>query len=299
MKRGGWIALLLLAVGFGGAYFWYKNQKKEADGEPHGTALKPRVEMSSMVVTNMDDERMDMTMKMLIDNPLPVAFKAKQVDYKLYIDTTLIAEDAYRKTIQVESDDSTLVKMPVRLYLKKLVDILKDLENRGVDSVDYRVKATFDMDVPILGERTFSVNTDKKLPAFYIPKINIQQVDLGKVGLKRTDMAVKVDVTNKNKFPFRFKDTKYTVSVDGDVVAEGSQPDPIQIARNSTTPVVFPVTMRPNKLDNVVWKTLFEKKNTSYEVNFSGRIMDEKGNDSFDNSLFKTKVTGTLADLKK
>ncbi|WP_266367279.1 LEA type 2 family protein [Tellurirhabdus rosea] len=296
MRKGSWIVVGLLLIGLGGAYFWYQKQKNRADDEPYGTALKPRLEMSSFEFTNITSERADMTMKMLIDNPLPVAFKAKGVDYKVYIGDALVAEDAYRKTIQVESDDSTLVQMPVKVYLKKMTEVLKTLENKGVDSVDYRIQSTFDMDVPIMGERTFSVNTSKKLPVYYIPKVKIEEIDLGKLGLKRTDLAVKVDITNKNQFPFKFRDTKYTVSIDGEVIAEGTQSDDIRIAKDAVTPVVFPVTMRPNKLDNVVWKALFEKKNTPYEVILDCKLISE--DNSFKNSPFKTRISGTLEDLK-
>jgi len=298
MKRGVWIALLLLLVGFGGAYVWYRNQLGQAGKEPYGTALKPRLELAAYSITNITDERADMNLSLVIDNPLPVTFKARKLDYKIYIDSALVAEDTYPKGLQVEARDCTLIQLPVQVYLKKLAKVLKTLEDKSIDSVRYRIRTTFDLDLPIMGERTFTIDTSKVLPAYYIPKIKLEEIDLGKLGLKRTDLAMRVTVVNKNGFPYRFRDTRYTVSVDGDILAEGRQPETIRIAKNAETPVVFPVTLRPNKIDNLLWKTLFEKNDTPYEIRFSCRIDDAKDNKSFENSLFQTRIVGTLADLK-
>ena len=300
MKKGWIIAVGLLLLGGGGAFVWYNRLKSEAEAGkgPYDNTLKPRLEMSNMTITNIDDQKVDMTVRMLIDNPLPVGFKAKRLTYTVLMANTPIVEDAYAKAISINSGDSTYVTLPMKLLLNKLTTVLKTLDKKDIDSTTYTVRSTFDLDVPILGERTFTSTITKRLPTIYIPEVKVEHIDLGKIGLKRTDVAAKVAITNKNKLPFNITDTHYTVTIDGKQIAEGYQPDPILIKAQATTPVIFPVTAHPGKTLSVLPKLLFDKKDTPYTVAFRCKIIDKSGNLAFKNSKITTTIRGTLDDLK-
>ncbi|RRA99888.1 LEA type 2 family protein [Larkinella rosea] len=299
MKKGWIIALGLLLIGFAGAYIWYQRQQKKAADEPHGTVLTPRLELASFLITDIEDDHISMTMKLLIDNPLPVGFKASKVDYELYIDTAMVMKDSYRKTVELEAGDSTMITLPAKLLYKRLEYVLKQLDQQHVDSTVYTIRSTFDLDVPVVGQRTFSVKAEKKLPTFYIPTVKITDISFGKIGFKETDLAVKADIENRNKIPFSFKDAKYVVSIDGDVVAEGSQPEPLLIKAQAVTPAVFPVTLKPGTFDNVAWKALFKKKTTNFLVVFRSKLITKEGNSALDDSQIVNRIKGTLADLKE
>ncbi len=301
MKKGWIIALVVLLIGGIGAYVWYSRLKENAaaEGGPNDDTLKPRLEVGRINITDISDDAIDMTMQLLIDNPLPVGFKARQLDYTVYIANTPVVEDAYKKPIEIKSGDSTLVTLPVKLKAETMTKVLKTLEQKGVDSTTYKVRSSFALDVPILGEKTFAVTIEKRLPTLYIPKIKIEDIDFGPLGLKRTDVATKVNVTNKNKFPFNITDARYTVTIDGKEIADGHQPDPILIKAQATTPVIFPVTARPGKTLSVLPKMLFDKKDTPYTVNFRCKLVDKEGDKSFSNSKFAATIKGTLDDFKK
>ena len=300
MKRGWIIALgLLLLVGLG-AYVWYTRLKSNAaaEGGPNDGTLKPRLEMSNVNITNIDDDKIDMTVKMLIDNPLPVGFKAKRLNYTVLMANTPIVEDSYEKAINIESGDSTYVTLPMKLLIQKLGTVLKTLDKKDIDSTTYTVRSTFDLDVPILGERTFKTTINKRLPTIYLPEIKIDDIDFGKVGLKRTDVATKVSILNKNKFPFNITDAHYSVTIDGKQISEGDQPEPILIKAQATTPVVFPVTVKPGEVLSLVDEMLFKKETTPYVVNFRAKLVDKEGSAMFSNSKLNTQIKGTLADFK-
>ncbi len=301
MKKGWIIALILLLIGSIGAYVWYTNlkDKRVSSGGANDDTLKPRLELGRMNITNINDGAITMTMDLLIDNPLPVGFKASQMDYTVYIANTMVVKDAYKKTIELKSGDSTLITLPVKLLAGPMTKVLKTLERKGIDSTTYTVRSSFALDVPILGEKTFAVTMEKKLPTLYIPKIKIDDIDFGPLGLKRTDVATKVSVTNKNKFPFSIADAHYTVFIDGKEIADGHQPDPILIKAQATTPVIFPVTARPGKTLSVLPKLLFDKKDTPYLVKFRCKLIDKEGNKSFKDSKFAATIKGTLADFKE
>lgn len=301
MKKGWIIALTLLLVGVLGAYVWYSRLKNRAEKGPgaYNDTLKPRLEMSTLEITSIDDDRIKLNVKMLIDNPLPVGFKAKGLKYTVLMANTPVVEDSYAKPIEVKSGDSTLITLPMEVINKKLMTVLKTLDRKDIDSTTYTVRSQFDLDVPILGERTFTQTITRRLPTFYLPKIKVDDLDFGKLGLKRTDVAAKVSVTNENRFPFNFTDTHYTVTIDGKEIAEGAQPEPILIKKQATTPVVFPVKVKPGQTLELLPKMLFDKKDTPFLVTLRCKLIDKSGNSAFNNSQMNTVIRGTLADFKK
>ncbi|RAJ92648.1 late embryogenesis abundant protein [Larkinella arboricola] len=299
MKKGWIVALGLLLIGCIGAYIWYSRLKSRAENESGNATLKPRLEMSTLEITSIDDDRIKMNVKMLIDNPLPVGFKAKGLKYTVLMANTPIVEDAYEKTIEVESGDSTLITLPMEVMNQKLMTVLKTLDRKDIDSTTYTVRSQFDLDVPILGERTFTQTITRRLPTFYLLDVKVDDLDFGKVGLKRTDVAAKVSITNKNRFPFSFTDTHYTVTINGKQIAEGDQPEPILIKEQATTPVVFPVTLKPGQTLELLPKMLFDKKDTPFLVTLRCKLIDKSGNSVIHNSQMNTVIRGTLADFKK
>lgn len=301
MRKGWLIALGLLLLGSLGAYIWYNRLKSNAlaEGGPHDDTLKPRLEMSTVNITHIDDDVIKMTVKMLIDNPLPVGFKANNLRYTVFMAKTPVVEETYAKPISVASGDSSFITLPMEVKVQQLSKVLKTLDRKDIDSTLYGVRAAFDLDVPILGERTFTQTFEKRMPTIYVPKIKVEDLDFGKLGLKRTDVAAKVSIENKNKFPFSFTDTHYTVTIDGKEIAEGSQPEPVRIKAQGTTPVVFPVTMKPGKTLGLLPKMLFDKKDTPFLITLRSKLLTKGDNDMLQNSKMNTVIRGTLADLKK
>ncbi len=301
MKKGWIIALLLLLVGGIGAYVWYSRLKNEANSETgaYDGTLKPRVEMSRFEYTDISDNAISITMHLLIDNPLPVSFKARNLDYSIYINGQEVIKDSYAKAIQLKSKDSTTIALPAKINAKKLTAVLEDLEQRGVDSTSYRIRTTFNLDVPILGERTFTIDQTRRLPTYHIPQVKVDDIDFGKLSLKAMDVAAKVIIINKNKFQYSITDTHYTITINGKQIAEGDQAEPILIKKEATTPVIFPVTVKPGQALGLLPKALFDKSDTPFEIAFRCKILDKNNDPMFQNSKFATTIRGTLADLKK
>lgn len=301
MKRGWIIALAIVLIGFVGAYVWYSRLKNEAasEGGAYDGTLKPRVELSRFDFTDISDDAITMNMYVLIDNPLPVEFKARRVNYSFLINNKEVVKDSYDKTIQLKSKDSTTIALPAKLLAEKMTNVLKDIEARGDDSTNYRLRTTFDLDVPILGERTFTIDETRRLPTYHIPKIKVEEIDFGKLSLKEMDVAAKVNIINRNKFPYNITDAHYTVTINGKQIAEGDQEEPILVKKQSTTPVVFPVTVKPGQMLGLLPKALFDKKDTPVEVAFRCKVLDKNNNPMFQNSKFVTTIRGTLADFTK
>lgn len=301
MKKGWIIALGLLLIGILGAYIYYNRLKSnaEAEGGAYDGTLKPRVELSRFDFENITDDEITMNMYILLDNPLPIALKGHNVNYSFYINDQELVKESYKKVVEVKAEDSTTIALPAKLEAKKMTRVLEDLDRRKVDIADYRLRISFDTDVPILGEKKINIDQTRRLPTYHIPQFKVEDIDYGKLSLKAMDIAAKVNIINKNKFPYNITDTHYTVVIDGKEIADGVQAEPILIKKEGTTPVVFPVTVKPGKALGLLPKALFDKKDTPIEITFRCKILDKNNNPIFQHSKFVTTIKGTLADFKK
>ena len=271
----------------------------EAEGGAYDGTLKPRVELSRFDFENITDDEITMNMYILLDNPLPVALKGRNVDYSFYINDQELVKESYEKVVEVNAEDSTTLALPAKLKATKMTSVLEDLDRRKVDSADYRLRISFDTDVPILGEKKINIDQTRRMPTYHIPQFKVEDIDLGKFGFNNMDVAAKVNIINKNKFPYNITDTHYTVVIDGKEIADGVQAEPILIKKESTTPVVFPVTVKPGKALGLLPKALFDKKDTPIEITFRCKILDKDNNPMFQHSKFVTTIKGTLADFMK
>ncbi len=299
MKKGWIIALALLLLGGIVAYLWYDRVRQTAQTETgaYDNTLQPRLELSRFDISDIDAESVKLNAYILIDNPLPVAFKANSLSYSVSIDSTTVVKSRYAKPIGLEANDSTTLMLPMTIPLKTLTAVLKRLEQRGQDSTDYTVRATVDLDVPLLGQKTLTLTHSRQMPTVYLPELIVNNVDLGKLSLKQTDLAANVSIRNPNVFSLNITNTRYTISIDNELIAEGSQPEPILIKKQATTPVVFPVTLKPGKLIGLTNKVLFDKKNTPMTITFRCTILDKRDNPSFKNSKLALNIRGTMDEF--
>lgn len=288
------IALVIVALIILGFWIWWRAPhsaiKKEAE------KLKPELQVASMNITDIDPDKISATSKVIISSNLPIEVKTKRLDYVIYIDSAKVIEDSYTKPITIRSGDSTAINLPMEIMYKKLTAVLKKFENQKVDSADYSMKATFQVDVPIAGERNFTMNFSKRLPALRLPKAKLGDIDIGKFGFKETELDMVVNVTNPNVFPIKMKDGKYKFSIDNDEnVMQGVMEKIVNIPAHGSEPVSMHVDMKTMKVPKLGWKMLFDKKDTRFKMNFSCKLMSDNG--MLNNSNMAFNMSGTLDEL--
>jgi LEA14-like dessication related protein len=296
MRRRKWlIALLIVALLAAGFWFWWQSPSSSLKKEAQ--QLKPELNVASVNITDIDEDKIGATAKIILRNNLPIEVKTNRLDYVIYIDSAKVIEDSYSKPITIRSSDTTAITLPMEIFHRRLVSAFKRLENRNIDSADYLMKAVFQVDVPIAGERNFTMNMSKRLPAFRMPKVKMGNIDIGKLGLKETGIDMAVNVINDNVFPIKMKDGKYKFSIDNDEnIMEGVMAEVVNIPAKSTQPISMHVDMKTMKVPKLGWKMLFDKKDTRFKLKFSGKLISE--NKILNNSKMVTNIQGTLHELK-
>ncbi|MEJ7676881.1 MAG: LEA type 2 family protein [Segetibacter sp.] len=173
------IALAIVALLAFGFWLWWRaphsSIKKEAQ------QLKPELSIASFDITDIDDDKISGTSKIVLRNNLPIEVRTNRLDYVIYIDSAKVIENSYSKPITIRPSDTTAIRLPMEIMFKKMTAVLKRFENKNIDSADYTMKAVFNADVPIAGERNFTMNFSKRLPALRLLKVKMGNIDVGKL----------------------------------------------------------------------------------------------------------------------
>ncbi len=289
------IALAIVALVAVGFWLWWRaphsSIKKEAN------QLKPELSIASFDITDIDENKISGTSKIVLRNNLPLEVKTNRLDYVIYIDSAKVIEDSYSKPITIRSSDTTAIRLPMEIMFKKMTAVMKRFENKNIDSADYTMRATFQVDVPIAGERNFTMSFSKRLPALRLLKAKVENIDIGKLGLKESSLDMTVNVQNPNAFPIKMKDGKYKLSINNDEnVMEGVMEKIVNIPAHGSAPVSMHVDMKTMKIPKLGWKMLFDAKDTPFKLTFGNKLISDNG--ILNNSNMAFNMSGTLDELK-
>ena len=296
MRFNKWYMILLLILLLAGAgIWWWKSPNSDQAKEKVAGKVMPTIGVASTKITDIDAERIKLVSQVTLHNPLPVDIQTNRLNYIIYIDSVKVIEDAYEKPIHIQSSDSSTLTLPMQVLAKPLAQVLKYFTDNKIDSADYSMKASFEVDVPIAGERKFNMDISRRMPALRIPKVDVKHVDLNALQLKSKGMDIEMEVYNPNLFPLKFSNGKFHFGVENSLEMDGVLEKTIRIPAKSTQNVSIHAQVTDGNMLKTGWKILTDKKDTQFTGKFTGNIDSE--NKMLSNSKMETTMTGTLAEI--
>lgn len=257
--------------------------------------LMPEMEVATLDVSDIDSERIEAVSKIILKNPFPVEININRLDYEIYIDSTKVIEDAYNEPIKIASSDSTIIEMPMEVMADPLAGVLKYFNDHNVDSADYLINATFQVDVPIAGEREFTMSISERLPAFRLLKIQIESVDLNVLDFDKDGIDMVVQVTNPNAFPLGLKDGNFSFNIEEQFTMQGALEEIVDIPANSTKNISIHAEITNGNIPKAGWQFLTDKKDTRFQYSFNSTLISDS--EILDNSSMTISVEGTLDEI--
>jgi LEA14-like dessication related protein len=276
-----------------GLFFMVRYLGYLKDPDPDKTFILPHLELAVFNVTNMNEVKTDVDARLLIDNPMPVGFTADSISYEIFITGQSIAKSSHRKSARIKGADTSWIVVPLTLYTEKLVNILEANEAKGVDSVDYEIRAAFYTD--LVFKRQFDITVKRKLPLLYIPEVEVTKIEIDPDGLTELRLFVHTRIENKNVFDIESEDIVYQFSVAGHPWVKGTEPVSVEIPANSTAEVVFPVKVQLKEVGATAFTLLKNRRNIGYDLELSLRLGYEE--DVLSNSIIVIKSKGVISEL--
>ncbi len=288
------LILLLLALGWRLAA-WYFYKKENANPE---SGLKPRIEMGVARISAITDSTLDLSLDLLVHNPLPVGLDIESMAYTVRMGETTIVENEYAKPFVVEGRDSSTVNVAAQLNLLNLIEEINKQDRLGNDSVDYHMEGILNLRKPFLGKDTLRISRDMRMEVYHLPEVEVLGFDLEKFRLNKSDITLKLKLTNKNSFPLEFKNPTYSINVGKqDQLLKGSTSGGTTVQAKSTDTYEIPFKLDMGDLVKTAGQLLFQGKDLPFKLNFKCTLASP--NEMVNNSTLNYIVDGELRDLEE
>ncbi len=286
------VVLLLVSLG---VFFIIDYSHYAKDKSPYRTFIIPRLEVSLFQITALSADKADMVGTMMIHNPLPFNLRADSLEYKIFIGGVEVIKSTYPKSLNIKRWDTTLVELSVTAYNDKLLTVLKQAEDEGKDSVVYEVQTSFG--TQLIVHKDFNLDIQKLLPLVYIPKVEMSEIVYDSLNVKGVDLYLHARITNKNKFPLKFKNLKFKFALADNDWLLGQIDGVIDIKDTSVTPLVLPLHISFKDIGKSIGPLIAHGKNTPYK--FQAMLELVSDNNALKNSKVVLANAGAIKEITK
>ena len=177
-----WAVIALVAVLLI-VFFWQRTILRQY-GKKGGS--KPHLSVKEIRVQDIGEDRISMTAKLMVSNPLLIELNADSLTYELSIDSTKVMQSKFVKKLSIKSMDSAMIVLPLEVDRSRLTSVFNHFERNNSDSASYTLKTKLYLKVPIAGEKTFEKNETRRAPAFRPLKVKTENRKIEKFGFKHS-----------------------------------------------------------------------------------------------------------------
>jgi LEA14-like dessication related protein len=188
-----------------------------------------------------------------------------------------------------------MIELPVTAYNDKLITVLKRAEKEGKDSVVYHVEASFASNIP--WRQHFNINVDKLLPLIYIPEVKMDTIGYDSLNAEGVTLMLHANISNKNRFPIKFKNLKFKFALADNPWVEGKKPGIVDIKDTSITSLILPLRISFKQIGKSLGPLIVHGKNTGFKFVATMQLVSD--NEALQDSKVIIKDEGVLKEMTK
>ena len=232
--------------------------------------VAPTIRLHQVRLTALSFTGATLQFQFRIHNPNPIALSLNGFTYSLQLgnETPLVSGNITQRTTLPAQGDSTFA-LPVSFTFKELYRLVHNYQTQ--DTIPYVVKATFRVDLPLVGTVDVPVQKSGALPAIKPPQFSLRAVRLEEINWQRARLTISVAVKNPNTFAIGIPQLDYTVNLDQQSVANGAITTPVQANNHQTALVNIPVELNFLQLGQSLFRMLTGDQ--SLPVDVSGKAV--------------------------
>ena len=293
MRKIIWALLVLLCGVFLGHCI---NRLQAQKADPGAPFFTPTMELANITITKLTREQVDMTMDVVLDNPLPFGFSLDSFTFVMAIAGKEVVRSIYPDPLQLDGYGQTTVSMPITTKQELLLGTLKELDAEGVDSVVYGVDVDFTKSFPLIGERPLSFHLERYLPLFILPEVEVKDLQVQKVGLKETRMDLVLELSNENDGSVAIRNTKVVLRVGEDRVLSTHVDSVICIPAKDKVDIAIPLRIDLGEALGTLMKFLI-KPGTAYQFELDAIVVSDSP--TTNGTAIHVQRDGVLKELKE
>ncbi|HEX8506203.1 MAG TPA: LEA type 2 family protein [Hymenobacter sp.] len=284
VRTGLLILFALLLVGGGIAFF----------ATDKGKDLMPTMGQASLNVSNITRDKIQGQMVVQMTNNAPVTLKIDSLRYETFVDGARLAQGRKDSPLVVEKNASNRLELPLTL---NMANLKRKAETAQQDCVTVRMRTVLYADLPAVGPKEIPVEVSKRVYIPKLPKIEVADVDVTKLGLQKGEAIVNLRVINYESIPFTLKQVNYRFQIEDDLDVKGQETKDVTFKKKGTEIMPVRVKFEPKSMPKVLFKSLFKAKKTDYKL--TGTATVAVGPADAKDATMNFNSTGTVKDLKE
>lgn len=156
-----------------------------------------------------------------------------------------------------------------------------------------QMHAVLFINLPAVGPREISVGVRKRIYIPKLPKIEVADVNVTKLGLKKGEAVVMLRVTNYESIPFTLKQVNYRFQIEDDLDVKGQETKDVTFKKKGVQTMPIHVKLQPKSMP----KVLFKARKTDYKLTGSATVAASPASAKDATMAFNS--SGTVKDLKE
>lgn len=269
------LALLFLVIAILGLFFIWRYVKYVRDPDPNKTFLLPRLKLSQLEITSLTAEKTEVTAKILIKNEMPISFTADSVQFLIFIENTQVMKSRYKKALSLKSDGSSLISLPITIINHDFIAVLKSNERKNIDSVEYRMQASFYTNMLFM--KKFHVDIKTLRPLVHLLEVKAKHISIDSLDLSRVALRLLITVKNRNGYALRAKNVAYEFSIDNLEGMQGVVPGAEEIGAEGVTELQIPLRLPIKNVVKTLLRLLKDGKSADYKLRLNAIVDSDNG----------------------
>jgi LEA14-like dessication related protein len=260
----------------------------------HGKALLPTLEQPTLNISQITRERIKGQFKVKLRNNAPVDLQIDSLRYEARVEGKRLAHGHKARPLVAKGNALSNLELPITLDLPELAHAAKTAQR---DCVTVQLHTVLYADLPGVGPKEIPVDVRKRVYIPKLPKIEVADVDITKLGLNKGEATVNLRVTNYESIPFTLKQVSYRFQVEDDLDVKGVETKDVTFKKKGTELMPIHVKFQPKKMPKVLFKTIFKPKKTDYKL--TGTATIAAGEASSHDATMHFNSSGTMKELKE
>lgn len=288
------IVIGILAILAAGGYLAVKLTHSE---KQLSERFLPKLRKAEIQVVDLKSDAAEVNINAYIYNPAPVGIKIDSLVYTVALEGDQISESRYSKALRIEASKVSKVTLPVSVEFKKLIAIMKKMEEAKRDSGYFQLNAEVYIKNKLLPKKRFDLTLTKLMPMMYFPDMKIKGVKLDKIRLNGGTILVKMEIMNKNIFDISFKNLSYQVKLEDNDWIKGNRDGVVDLPAKQAAIVSIPLELNIGTMGKGLIDMILKGGDMRYQMKFKADIVSS--NKTIQNTRMEMKAQGNMKSLKE
>ena len=225
---------------------------------------RPEVSFRDVRVTALSFDRVELEADIDIHNPNRVAVELAGFTYAFDIEASPMLSGDFDRGISIAAEESSSLSVPITLSFADIYAGVSGLADK--QEVAYRIAVEPVFDVPVLGVVGVPIERSGTLPLLRLPRVTFAGIELRELAFTRAEIAVAVEVENRNAAAIELHSFDYRFAVDDRRLLDGSLDDAGTVSGGDSRRHTFSVGVGVLEVGRTVWDAIAAGAEVPYEL---------------------------------